>query len=98
MDLKLSKVKLIFNYYEATSNKVALAFDQISMDILSCKLNPTDATIECHQNIFKWDSLKVSKLLFRLSLRTANLFATSITRSLSVLFLCVFYLKVLSNY
>ena len=52
------------------------------MNRLSFKLNPTDATDECHQES---DSLKVPKLLFRFSLRAANSLATSIRQSLSVL-------------
>ena len=42
------------------------------MNRLTSKLNPTDATDECHPDIFKSDSLKVPKLLFRFSLRAAN--------------------------
>ena len=49
------------------------------MNRLTSKLNPTDATDECHLDIFKSNSLKVPKLLFRNSL------ATSIRQSLSVL-------------
>ena len=65
MDLKLPKVKLIFNSYKTTSNKLAFTFDQIEMNRLTSKLNPTDATDECNPDIFKSDSLKVPKLLFR---------------------------------
>ena len=57
------------------------------MNRLTSKLNPTDATDECHPDIFKADSLKVSKLLFRFSFRAANSLATSIRQSLSVLYL-----------
>ena len=46
--------------------------------------------VECHLDIFKWDSLKVPKLPFRLSLRAANSLATSTRQSLSVLCLWVF--------
>ena len=49
------------------------------MNRLTSKLNPTDAMDECHLDIFKSNSLKVPKLLFRNSL------ATSIRQSLSVL-------------
>ena len=59
------------------------------MNRLTSKLNPTDATDECHPDIFKSDSLKVPKLLFRFSLRAANSLATSIRQSLSVLCLWV---------
>ena len=54
------------------------------MNRLTSQLNPTDTTVECHPDIFKSDSLKVPKLLFRLSLRAANSLATSIKQSLSV--------------
>ena len=59
------------------------------MNRLTSKLNPTDATDDCHPDIFKSDSLKVPKLLFRFSLRAANSLATSIRQSLSVLCLWV---------
>ena len=54
------------------------------MNRLTSKLNPTDTTDECHPDIFKSDSLKMPKLLFRFSLRAANSLATSICQSLSV--------------
>ena len=64
------------------------------MNRLTSKLNPTDATDECHPDIFKSDSLKVPKLLFRFSLRAANSLATSIRQSLSVL--CWWVLSIVS--
>ena len=51
-------MKLIFNYYKTTRNKVALTFDQILMNRLTSKLNPTDAIVECHPDISRSDSLK----------------------------------------
>ena len=67
------------------------------MNRLISKLNPTDATDECHPDIFKSDSLKVPKLLFRFSLRAANSLATSIRQSLSVLCLWVLSIVRLLN-
>ena len=67
------------------------------MNRLSSKLNPTDATVECHPDILKSDSLKVPKLLFRFSLRAATSFATSIRQSLSVLCLWVLSIVRLLN-
>ena len=67
------------------------------MNRLTSKLNPTDATDECHPDIFKSDSLKVPKLLFRFSLRAANSLATSIRQSLSVLCLWVLSIVRLLN-
>ena len=67
------------------------------MNRLTSKLNPTDATEECHPDIFKSDSLKVPKLLVRFSLRAANSLATSIRRSLSVLCLWVLSIVRLLN-
>ena len=64
------------------------------MNRLTSKLNPTDATDECHPDSFKSNSLKVPKLLFRFSLRAANSFATSIRQSLSVL--CWWVLSIVS--
>ena len=52
-------------------------------------LNPTHATVECHPDIFKSDSLKVPKLPFLLSLRATNSLATTTRHSLSVLDLFV---------
>ena len=89
MNLKPSKMKLIFNSYKTTSNKLAFTFDQIYMNRLTSKLNPTDATDECHPDFFKSYSLKVPKLLFWFLLRAANSLAASIRRSLSVLCLWV---------
>ena len=57
MDLKLPKVKLIFNSYKTTSNKLAFTFDQIEMNRLTSKLNPTDATDDCHPDIFPGGAL-----------------------------------------
>ena len=54
------------------------------MNRLTSKLNPTGALDECHPDVFKSDSLKVPKLLFRFSLRAVNSLATSIRQSLSV--------------
>ena len=51
-------MKLIFNYYKTTRNKVALTFDQILMNRLTSKLNLTDAIVECHPDISRSDSLK----------------------------------------
>ena len=62
------------------------------MNRVTSKLNPTDATVECHTNILKSDSLKVPKLLLRLSFRTANSLATSIRESLS--FFCFWVLSI----
>ena len=62
------------------------------MNRLTSKLNPTDATDECHPDIFKSDSLKVTKLLLRFPSRAANSFATSIRQSLSVL--CLWVLRI----
>ena len=59
------------------------------MNTLTSKLNPTDVTDECHPDIFKPDSLKVPKLLFRFSLKAANSLATFLRQSLSVLCLWV---------
>ena len=59
------------------------------MNRLTSRLNATDATDECHSDIFESDSLKVPKLLFRFSLRAANSLATSIRQGLSVLCLWV---------
>ena len=67
------------------------------MNRLTSKINPTDATDECHPDIFKSDSLKVPKLLFRFSLRAANSLATSIRQSLSVLCLWVLSIVRLLN-
>ena len=67
------------------------------MNRLTSKLNPTDATDECNPDIFKSDSLKVSKLLFRFSLRAANSLGTSIRQSLSVLCLWVLSIVRLLN-
>ena len=67
------------------------------MNRLTSKLNPTDATDECHPDIFKSDSLKVPKLLFRFSLRAANSLATSTRQSLSVLCLWVLSIVRLLN-
>ena len=67
------------------------------MNRLTSKLNPTDATDECHPDIFKADSLKVQKLLFRCSLRAVNSLATSIRQSLSVLCLWVLSIVRLLN-
>ena len=67
------------------------------MNRLTSKLNPTDATDECHTDIFQADSLKVPKLLFRFSLRAANSLATSIRPSLSVLCLWVLSIVRLLN-
>ena len=64
------------------------------MNSLTSKLNPTDATDECHPDSFKSNSLKVPKLLFRFSLRAANSFATSMRQSLSVL--CWWVLSIVS--
>ena len=67
------------------------------MNRITSKLNPTDATDEYHPDIFKSDSLKVPKLLFRFSLRAANSLATSIRQSLSVLCLWVLSIVRLLN-
>ena len=67
------------------------------MNRLTSKLNPTDATVECRLNIFKSDSLKVPKLLFRFSLRALNSLATSIRQSLSVLCLWVLSIVIILN-
>jgi len=66
------------------------------MNRLTSELNPTDATDECHPDIFKCDSLKVQKLLFRFSLRAANSLATSITQSFSVI--CLWVLSIVRLY
>ena len=67
------------------------------MNRLTSKLSPTDATDECHSDISKTDSLKVSKLLFRFSLRAANSLATSVRQRLSVLCLWVLSIVRLLN-
>ena len=67
------------------------------MNRLTSKLNPTDATGECHPDIFKSDSLKVPKLLFRFSVRAANSLAAAIRQSLSVLCLWVLSIVRLLN-
>ena len=67
------------------------------MNRLPSNLNPTDATDECHPNIFESDSSKVPGLLSRFSLRAANSLATSITQSLSVLCLWVLSIVRLLN-
>ena len=67
------------------------------MNRLTSKLNPTDATDQCHPNIFKSDALKEPKLLFRFSLRAANSLATSVRQSLSVLCLLVLSIVRLLN-
>ena len=67
------------------------------MNRVTSKLNPTDATDECHPDIFKPDSLKVPKLLLRFSLTAANSLATSIRQSLSVLCLWVLSIVRLLN-
>ena len=54
----------------------------------------THATVECHQDIFKSDSLKVPKLSLRLSLRAANSLATTTRQSLSILFVGVQYCQI----
>ena len=64
---------------------------------LTSKLNPSEAMDECHPDIFKSDSLKVPKFLFRISLRAANSLATSIRQSLSVLCLWVLNIVRLLN-
>ena len=91
MDVKLPKEKLI------SSIKLVFTFDQIWMHRLTSKLNPTDATDECHPDIFKSDSLKMPKLLFRFSLRAENSLATSIRQSLPVLCLWVLSIVRLLN-
>ena len=65
------------------------------MNRLTSKL--TDARDEYHPDIFKSDSLKVPKLLFRFSSRAANSLATSIRQSLSVLCLWVLSIVRLLN-
>ena len=67
------------------------------MNRLTSKLNPTNATDECHPDIFKAVSLRVQKLLFRFSLRAVNSLATSIRQSLSVLCLWVLSIVRLLN-
>ena len=67
------------------------------MNRLTSKLNPTDVTDECHLDIFKSDSLKVPKLLFRFSLTAANSLPTSVRQSLSVLCLWVLSIVRLLN-
>ena len=67
------------------------------MNRLTSKLNPTDATDECHQDIFKSYSLKVPKLLFRFLLRAATSLGTSLRQSLSVLRLWVLSIVGLLN-
>ena len=69
------------------------------MNRLPSKLNPTEATDECHPDIFKSysNSLKVPKLLFRFLLRATNPLARSIRQSLSVLCLWVLSLVRLLN-
>ena len=67
------------------------------MNRLTSELNPTDATDGCHPDIFKSNSSKVQKLLFRFSLGAVNSLATSISQSLSVLCLCVLSIVRLLN-
>ena len=91
MDLTLVKLFISSNTSEVVcktaGNRVALTFDQIQMNRLTSRLTPTDATVECHQDIFKSDSLRIPKLLFWLSLRAVNcmqIFILKVTRLIRV--------------